>query len=106
VDRAVTDGQDRGLIKVLLAPGWTRGRLGGEVVGAHAVGERAAEIVQQFAFLMAWRLPAGLLAKVPQAYPTYGLGARQAVGLHWLKGQADSRERPSSLARLRALLGI
>ena len=106
VDRAVTDGQDRGLIKVLLAPGWTRGRLGGEVVGAHAVGERAAEIVQQFAFVMAWRLPAGMLAKVPQTYPTYGLSARQAVGLHWLKDREDAGARRSALAKLRARFGV
>jgi pyruvate/2-oxoglutarate dehydrogenase complex dihydrolipoamide dehydrogenase (E3) component len=84
LDRAITVGDETGLIKVLLAPGWTHGRLGGSVVGAHVCGERASEVVQQFAFLMAWKLPSGLLAKIVQAYPSYGLGARQAVGLHWL----------------------
>lgn len=100
LDRAVTDGVERGLIKVLLAPGWTRGKLGGTVVGAHASGERAGEIVQQFAFLMAWKLPAGLLAKTVQAYPTFGLGARQAIGMHW----RDQPPRPPSLVtRIRGL---
>lgn len=100
LDRAITDGDETGLIKVLLAPGWTRGALGGSVVGAHVCGERASEIVQQFAFLMAWKLPAGLLAKTVQAYPSYSLGARQAVGLHWLNNSPGSRSLVSRLWRL------
>jgi pyruvate/2-oxoglutarate dehydrogenase complex dihydrolipoamide dehydrogenase (E3) component len=104
VDRAVTDGASEGLIKVLLAPGWTRGHLGGEVVGAHVVGERAAEIVQQFTFLLAWRLPTALHAKTVQAYPTYGLGARQAIGLHWQRTPSP-RAAPSLLGRLLGRLG-
>lgn len=46
LDRAITDGDVNGLIKVLLAPGWTHGKLGGSVVGAHVCGEHASEIVQ------------------------------------------------------------
>ena len=88
IDRAVTDGRDSGSIKVLLVPGWNRGLLGGEIVGAQVAGEHAGEIVQQFAFLMRWRLPVGLLAKTVQSYPTYSLGARQVVGKHWLDPQA------------------
>lgn len=101
LDRAVTDGADTGLIKVLLAPGWTRGKLGGAIVGAHVCGERASEIVQQFAFLVAWKLPAGLLAKTVQAYPSYGLGARQAIGMHWLTKAPRS---PSLVSRIWHLL--
>jgi len=85
IDRAVTEGQTNGLIKVLLAPGWMRGLLGGEIVGAHIVGANAGEMIHQFAFLMAWRLPAGMLAKAVQTYPTFSLGGRQAIGLHWTK---------------------
>ncbi|MGD9713806.1 MAG: FAD-dependent oxidoreductase, partial [Thermomicrobiales bacterium] len=87
IDRAVTDGTESGLVKVLLVPGWNRGLLGGEVAGAHVAGERAGEILQQFAFLMRWRLPVGLLAKTIQSYPTYSLGGRQVVGQHWLDPQ-------------------
>lgn len=102
LDRAVTDGVDTGLIKVLLAPGWTRGRLGGAIVGAHVCGERASEVVQQFAFLMSWKLPAGLLAKTVQAYPSYGLGARQAIGMHWLTKTPGAS---SLFRRVRQVLG-
>ncbi len=101
LDRAVTDGVDTGMIKVLLAPGWTCGRLGGLIVGAHVCGERASEVVQQFAFLMSWKLPAGLLARTVQAYPSYGLGARQAIGMHWLTKAPRS---PSLFSRIRQLL--
>jgi pyruvate/2-oxoglutarate dehydrogenase complex dihydrolipoamide dehydrogenase (E3) component len=98
LDRAITDGAGEGLIKVLLAPGWMRGKLGGEVVGAHVAGAQAGEIVQQFAFLLTWRLPAGMLAKTVQTYPTYSLGGRQAIGLHWLRADAAA---PSLLTKLR-----
>lgn len=47
------------------------GGAGTEVVGAHVVGANAGEVVQQFAFMMAWRLPAGMLAKTVQRHPTY-----------------------------------
>ena len=103
LDRAVIDGVGDGLIKVLLAPGWTRGLLGGEVAGAHVAGAHAGEIIEQFALQMAWRLPAGMLAKTVQAYPTYSLGGRQAIALHWLRTErAASRTRA---ARLREWLG-
>jgi pyruvate/2-oxoglutarate dehydrogenase complex dihydrolipoamide dehydrogenase (E3) component len=99
LDRAVTDGRGDGQIKVLLAPGWMRGHFGGEIVGAHAIGTHAGEIIQQFAFMMAWRLPAGLLAKTVQTYPTYSLGGRQAIGLHWRHAR-QSMPMHSQLSRL------
>ena len=101
VDRALTDGQAEGRIKVLLAPGWLRGRVGGEVVGAHVVGANAGEVIQQFAFMMAWRLPAGMLAKTVQSYPTYSLGGRQAIGIHW-HVKPGSTSEPSFVSRLLA----
>lgn len=100
LDRAMTDDAGEGLIKVLLVPGWMRGRLGGEVVGAHVVGDRAGEIIQQFAFQMTWRLPAGMLAKAVQVYPTYSLGGRQAIGLHWQR-----REEPAAAPSLALRIG-
>lgn len=101
IDRAMTDGVGDGFIKVLLVPGWTRGRLGGEVAGAHAVGANAGEIIQQFAFMMSWHLPAGLLAGTVASYPTYALGARQAIGIHWTQASGSrSRSRRSPVARV------
>lgn len=99
LDRALTDGEDEGMIKVLLAPGWLRGRLGGEIVGAQIAGDRAGEIVHQFAVMMTWRLPAGMLAKAVQVYPTYSLGGRQAVGLHWQR-QTEPAASPPIFGRI------
>lgn len=101
IDRALTDGTGDGQIKVLLAPGWPRGRVGGEIVGAHIVGANAGEIIQQLAFMMAWRLPAGMLVKTVQSYPTYSLGGRQALGLHRHRRPGTSAD-PSLLSRLLA----
>lgn len=92
IDRALTDGTPGGFIKVLLAPGWNAGTLGGEIVGAHIVGANAGEVIQQFALSMRWRLPAGLLAKTVLPYPTYGIGARQAIGKHWLDADGAAEE--------------
>ncbi len=103
IDRAITDGEPTGLIKVILAPGWTRGLAGGEIVGAHIAGAQAGELIEQFGFAMRWRLPAGLLARAVQAYPTYGLGVRQAVGSHWYRSTPSDAFSP--LTRLRRRLG-
>lgn len=99
LDRAITDGDADGEIMVLLKPGWLGGRGGGEIVGAYIVGARADEIINQFAPIMRWRLPAGLLAGAVQVYPTHALGVRQAVGLHWRRQHEPPR--PSLLSRAR-----
>lgn len=107
IDRAVTDANTAddavGLINVILAPGWTRGLAGGELAGAHVIGAHAGELIGQFSFAMRWRLPAGLLAKAVQAYPTYSLGVRQAVGMHWYR--SSGTRSGSALARLRKRIG-
>jgi len=103
IDRAVTDGTADGRIKVILAPGWTRGLAGGEIVGAHVTGAHAGELIGQLGFAIRWHLPAGLLAKAVQAYPTYALGVRQAVGMHWYRAAAQGSGSP--LARLLKRLG-
>ena len=97
IDRAVTDGATSGEIKILIAPGWMRGAAGGEIVGAHIVGANAGEVIQQFAFMIAWRMPSGMLAKVVQSYPTYSIGGRQALGQQWEEMDLS----PSLLDRIR-----
>ena len=99
LDRAITDGDADGEIMVLLKPGWTGGRGGGEIVGAHIIGAQADELINQFAPMLTWRLPAGMLSRAVQVYPTHGLGVRQAVGLHWSRG--DHAITPSLLSRMR-----
>lgn len=100
IDRAVTDGATTGEIKILLAPGWMRGIAGGEVVGAHILGAGAGELIHELSFLMTWRLPAGMLVKTVHVYPTYALGLRQALGLHWRR----QMPRPGPIARIKGMI--
>lgn len=77
LDRAVIDGHTEGFFKLIAA------REGGRVLGAHAVGEQAVEVVQTVAAGMAAGVTAPQLADLELAYPTYaaivGVAARQIV---------------------------
>jgi pyruvate/2-oxoglutarate dehydrogenase complex dihydrolipoamide dehydrogenase (E3) component len=80
IDRALCEGEPEGLIKLITAPGWLRGRLGGEIVGVHILGERAGELLHEFLPIMRARLPVGLVAWPIHVYPTLSVGVRASVG--------------------------
>jgi pyruvate/2-oxoglutarate dehydrogenase complex dihydrolipoamide dehydrogenase (E3) component len=69
VDRAVSDGQTDGFIKVV----HTRG---GELLGATIVAPRASETITEFALALTLGLDADTLAKVIHVYPTYSSGVQ------------------------------
>jgi dihydrolipoamide dehydrogenase len=77
LDRAVIDGHTEGFFKLLVSAESHR------ILGAHAVGEQALEIVQLVAAGMAADMWVEQLAEMELAYPTFtavvGLAARQAV---------------------------
>ncbi len=77
LDRAVIDGRPAGAFKLVAS---ARNR---RILGAHAVGEQATEIVQLVAAAMAAGARVEDLAQVELAYPTFtaivGLAARQMV---------------------------
>ncbi|MGH2619331.1 MAG: dihydrolipoyl dehydrogenase family protein [Anaerolineales bacterium] len=77
LDRAVIDGRPEGLFKLIVSQETRR------ILGAHAVGEQALEIVQIMAAGMAAEMRVEQLAAVELAYPTFtaivGLAARQIV---------------------------
>ena len=78
LDRAVIDGRPEGLFKLIASKKSHR------VLGAHAVGEQALEVVQIAAAGMAVDLSVEQLAQLELAYPTFtailGLAARRTVG--------------------------
>jgi pyruvate/2-oxoglutarate dehydrogenase complex dihydrolipoamide dehydrogenase (E3) component len=78
LDRAVIDGRPEGLFKLIVSQETHR------ILGAHAVGEQALEIVQIVAAGMAAGIRVEELAGVELAYPTFtaivGLAARQIAG--------------------------
>jgi pyruvate/2-oxoglutarate dehydrogenase complex dihydrolipoamide dehydrogenase (E3) component len=80
IDRAVCEGEPEGLIKLVTAPGWLRGRAGGEIVGVHILGPRAGELLHEFLPIMRSRLPTGLVARPIHVYPTLSIGVRASAG--------------------------
>jgi pyruvate/2-oxoglutarate dehydrogenase complex dihydrolipoamide dehydrogenase (E3) component len=77
LDRAVIDGRPEGLFKMIASEETHR------ILGAHAVGEQALEIVQIVAAGMAADMWVEQLAEMELAYPTFtaivGLAARRVV---------------------------
>ena len=77
LDRAVIDGRSEGFFKLIVAQDTHR------ILGAHAVGEQALEIVQIVAAGMAADMWVEQLAEMELAYPTFtaivGLAARRIV---------------------------
>lgn len=77
LDRAVIDGRPQGLFKLIVSQETHR------ILGAHAVGEQALEVVQIAAAGMAADMWVEQMAEIELAYPTFtaivGLAARQIV---------------------------
>lgn len=77
LDRAVIDGRPEGMFKLIVSAETHR------ILGAHAVGEQALEIVQMVAAGMAAEMWVEQLAEMELAYPTFtsvvGLAARRIV---------------------------
>lgn len=88
MDRAVIDDHTVGFCKLIVDP---QTHL---VIGAHVVGEQAAEVVQIIAVATAGQIPVEQLANINFAYPTFaaiiGVAARQlAIQLNWIPVEAQ-----------------
>jgi len=81
LDRAIADGETRGMVKVLTAQGSDR------ILGATIVGERAADLIVEFT--MAMRLGLGLnkIFGTIHVYPTFSEAAKYAAG-RWKSAHA------------------
>jgi len=64
VDRAVTEGETSGFIKVHTAKG------SGKILGATIVGTHAGELINEITIAMKHKLSLGSLASVIHPYPT------------------------------------
>jgi len=69
VDRAITDGETDGFVKVLVRKG--------EVVGATIVGVHAGDLISEISVAMAGKLSLGQLANVIHPYPTMAEAIRK-----------------------------
>ncbi len=84
IDRAITDGQTTGLIKVF-AKKWN-----GKILGASVVGAHAGEIISQYALAMKNGVTLRNFADTIHPYPSYGLGARRAADQWYIKNQSEA----------------
>lgn len=85
IDRAVMDGVETGFLKLIAD------RTGQRLLGAHAVGENALEVIQMVTAAMVADVRASTLSRVQFAYPSYG--AIVGVAARALLAEAGSASR-------------
>lgn len=84
LDRARADGDQRGFVKVLTAPGRDR------ILGATIVGAHAGELIHEFVLAMRHNLGLGKILGTIHVYPTWSESARFVAG-NWRKAHAPER---------------
>jgi pyruvate/2-oxoglutarate dehydrogenase complex dihydrolipoamide dehydrogenase (E3) component len=99
VDRAVIQGEVRGMVKVITHGRPVIGHLGGgALLGAHLIGPGAGELVHELAVAMQTGAFAGRLAQTIHAYPTMALAVQQAAAQLFPLGRATAGDLREELA--------
>jgi pyruvate/2-oxoglutarate dehydrogenase complex dihydrolipoamide dehydrogenase (E3) component len=88
LDRAVCEGETRGFVKILVAPGKDR------ILGATIVAASAGETLAELVLAMKHNIGLGKILGTIHAYPTMGEANKYAAG-EWRKAH-----RPERLLRL------
>lgn len=83
IDRAITEGQTTGLIKIYAS------KLTGKIYGASVVGAHAAEMISEYALAMKNGVTLRKLADTIHPYPSWVLGARRAADQWYIKNQSE-----------------
>ena len=81
LDRALTDEEAHGFVKVLTPPGKDR------ILGATIVGHRAGELIGEFVSAMKWRKGLGAILGTIHVYPTLTEANKAAAGA-WRRAHA------------------
>lgn len=84
IDRAITDGNTTGLIKVY-AKKWS-----GKILGASVLGAHGGEMISQYALAMRNGVSLRDFADTIHPYPSYGLGARRAADQWYIRNQSET----------------
>jgi len=84
VNRAVTDGEEEGFVKIHTRKG------ADQIVGATIVASHAGEIISEVTLAMVGKLGLGKLLSVIHPYPTQGEGIKRAAGL-WRRASFTPR---------------
>ena len=74
LDRAITDGSDRGVVRVLTAPGNDR------ILGVTIVGEHAGDLIAEFILAMKHNLGLNKILRTIHIYPTLAEANKAAAG--------------------------
>ena len=82
IDRAVTDSETIGLVKVLAR------KFDGRIYGASILGARAGEMISEFALAMRNKVTLRNMADTIHAYPTFSLGNRRAADQWYVRKQS------------------
>jgi dihydrolipoamide dehydrogenase len=84
LDRAIADGDARGLVKVLTPPGKDR------ILGATVVGPHAAELIAEWTLAMRHRLGLSKVLGTIHAYPTLAEANKHVAGA-WRRAHTSAR---------------
>ncbi|MFO7750013.1 MAG: FAD-dependent oxidoreductase [Desulfobacteraceae bacterium] len=84
LDRAITDANDRGFVKVLTVPGKDK------ILGATIVGDHASEIIAEYILAMKHGLGLNKILGTIHIYPTMAEANKYAAGM-WKKAHAPER---------------
>ena len=88
LDRAIADGNDRGFVKVLTAPGKDK------ILGATIVGAHGGDLLAEFVLAMKWGIGLNKLLGTIHIYPTMAEANKYVAG-NWKRANA-----PQTLLRL------
>ena len=85
LDRAITDGAGRGFLKLVAR----KGRL----VGAHAIGHRAGEIIHELALAVQENMKLSKITTLVHAYPSYSQINRRAASQYFRNSLFSNKTR-------------
>lgn len=77
VDRAVIDGDAKGLIKLVCRKK--------EIVGAHILGPGAGELIHEYVLAMRMGIPITEVSKTIHVYPTLSMGVKRAADQYYIE---------------------
>lgn len=94
LDRALTESETTGLVKVY-ATKWT-----GRILGASILGERAGDLICEYALAMKNGVTLRQIADTIHPYPSYGLGVRRAADQWYAE-----KQRPALIRLIQRVFG-
>ncbi len=87
LDRAIADGEARGFVQILTAPGKDR------ILGATIVGSHAGEIIAELVLAMKHNMGLGKIMQAVHSYPTWAEASKYAAGQYGLARQPVRLQR-------------